>query len=199
MTKVQENKRTKLDHLVEAASALFTEKGVDLVSVAEIARRAGVAKGTFYLYFKDKEHLRDYIMARESIKLFKEADRRLRENPQPTFPSSILYLIHEVVTQLENNTNLLYFLRHSLSYALFRTNLTELMDTDEFNLTERFSQLAAYYGWKLKDAQKTLFFIVELAGSTCYSCLVENRPDTLENTRNALYEAITALLEAGKE
>ena len=40
-----------------AALAVFAEKGFAAAKLDEIARRAGVSKGTLYLYFKDKEGL----------------------------------------------------------------------------------------------------------------------------------------------
>lgn len=40
-----------------AALAVFAEKGFATAKLDEIARRAGVSKGTLYLYFKDKEQL----------------------------------------------------------------------------------------------------------------------------------------------
>jgi AcrR family transcriptional regulator len=40
--------------LLKAAFAVVTEKGYFETTVDEVARRAGVAKGTVYLYFKDK-------------------------------------------------------------------------------------------------------------------------------------------------
>ena len=43
--------------LLEAAVALFAENGLHGVTSAQIARRAGVASGTFYLHFADKEAL----------------------------------------------------------------------------------------------------------------------------------------------
>ena len=43
--------------LLEAAVALFAENGLHGVTSAQIARRAGVATGTFYLHFADKEAL----------------------------------------------------------------------------------------------------------------------------------------------
>ena len=41
--------------LVEAAAAVFSSKGVSATSVDDIVRAAGVAKGTFYLYFATKD------------------------------------------------------------------------------------------------------------------------------------------------
>jgi len=40
-----------------AALEVFSEKGFASAKLEEIARRAGVSKGTLYLYFKDKEDL----------------------------------------------------------------------------------------------------------------------------------------------
>jgi AcrR family transcriptional regulator len=41
--------------LVEAAITVFSEKGVAAAAVDDIVRAAGVAKGTFYLYFATKD------------------------------------------------------------------------------------------------------------------------------------------------
>jgi AcrR family transcriptional regulator len=57
-----EKKRAKKLRLIKAATGLFAKKGFHLTTVDEITREAGVAKGTFYLYFKDKEELLKFIM-----------------------------------------------------------------------------------------------------------------------------------------
>lgn len=43
--------------LVESARELICDKGLDAVTVDEITERCGVAKGTFYTYFKRKEDI----------------------------------------------------------------------------------------------------------------------------------------------
>lgn len=40
--------------LLEAAETVFGEKGFENASIFEITRKAGVAQGTFYIYFPDK-------------------------------------------------------------------------------------------------------------------------------------------------
>ncbi|MCB9677010.1 MAG: TetR/AcrR family transcriptional regulator [Alphaproteobacteria bacterium] len=47
----------KRDLITEAAVDVFAEKGFHQARVSDIARRAGVADGTIYLYFKNKEDL----------------------------------------------------------------------------------------------------------------------------------------------
>ena len=47
----------KRELITEAAVAVFAEKGFHQARVSDIARRAAVADGTIYLYFKNKEDL----------------------------------------------------------------------------------------------------------------------------------------------
>lgn len=54
MGKLEANKQQKLTSLLNTAFNLFTTQGVTKTSIAEISQKAGIAKGTFYLYFKDK-------------------------------------------------------------------------------------------------------------------------------------------------
>ena len=50
-------KRTDEDRkaqILDAARAVFDEKGVENATISDVVRRAGVAQGTFYLYFGSK-------------------------------------------------------------------------------------------------------------------------------------------------
>ncbi len=51
------NRRARLAQIAEAALTLFLEQGIPAVSIDQIVERAGVAKGSFYRYFRDKEEL----------------------------------------------------------------------------------------------------------------------------------------------
>lgn len=51
------NKEDKRARIIEAAWALFAERGVDATTTADIAARAGIAKGTLFLYATDKDDL----------------------------------------------------------------------------------------------------------------------------------------------
>ena len=53
MGKLESNKKKKEDALYNTAFELFTTKGTNKTTISDIVEKAGVAKGTFYLYFKD--------------------------------------------------------------------------------------------------------------------------------------------------
>ncbi len=61
--------------ILDAASAVFNEKGYAKASMAEIARKAGVADGTLYLYVKNKEDLVRGVLARFYAQLTETAQR----------------------------------------------------------------------------------------------------------------------------
>jgi len=45
------------DKLLKAAEAVFGDKGYERASIADITRKGGVALGTFYVYFPDKQSI----------------------------------------------------------------------------------------------------------------------------------------------
>lgn len=51
------NRRQRTAAIARAALALFLEQGVERVTIDDIARDAGIAKGSFYRYFEDKTEL----------------------------------------------------------------------------------------------------------------------------------------------
>lgn len=51
------NRLARTRTLVEAALRCFLESGLDAVTIDDVTREAGVAKGSFYRYFENKEDL----------------------------------------------------------------------------------------------------------------------------------------------
>lgn len=62
MTPRAQQKAQTRERLKQAAQACFAEAGYAETSIADITRRAGVALGTFYVHFADKEVLLDELL-----------------------------------------------------------------------------------------------------------------------------------------
>jgi len=56
------NRRRRSETLARAALDLFLIRGIEDVTIDEIAERAGTAKGNFYRYFDDKAQLVDSLL-----------------------------------------------------------------------------------------------------------------------------------------
>lgn len=57
----------KRRQIVEGARAIFLANGFDAASMMDIANKAGVSKGTLYVYFKNKEELFAEIVKLECV------------------------------------------------------------------------------------------------------------------------------------
>ena len=119
-SKILENKRIKKERLIDAAYSLFSHNDLKNVSIQDIVTKAGVAKGTFYLYFKDKYMLRDHLIGREVSELFKNAEAALKENDIRNFEDSVIFIINHVLMSLENNPVVLTFIKNNLSVGVFQ-------------------------------------------------------------------------------
>src|SRR5215212_2385448 len=58
---------SKRRQILDGASKVFLDLGFDGASMGEIARSAGVSKGTLYVYFADKNRLFEAIVEEEQI------------------------------------------------------------------------------------------------------------------------------------
>lgn len=68
MSASSETRATRLRHdrrlqILDSAKQVFSELGYHNASVSEIIRRAGIARGTFYLYFTNKRKVFDAILS----------------------------------------------------------------------------------------------------------------------------------------
>jgi AcrR family transcriptional regulator len=63
-TQRQRRKDARPSELLDAALELFVEKGFAAARAEEVAQRAGVSKGTLYLYYPSKEELFKAVIVR---------------------------------------------------------------------------------------------------------------------------------------
>lgn len=77
--KRQRRKESRPQEILAAAIDVFTEKGFASSQVQEIATRAGVAKGTVYIYFKTKQEIFEEIVRANVSPVFSMLDEMLRD------------------------------------------------------------------------------------------------------------------------
>src|SRR5262245_34812613 len=66
-------------HILSAALDCFVEKGFAATRLDDVAQRAGVSKGTLYLYFDSKEALLEAVVRENVVPFVERAERRLDE------------------------------------------------------------------------------------------------------------------------
>lgn len=78
--------------ILDTAEMLFASKGYTQTTINDILTAIGIAKGTFYHYFKSKEEVMDAIIARYISKGV-EAASAVADNPELSAPEKIFHII----------------------------------------------------------------------------------------------------------
>lgn len=183
--------------LLETAFKLFTDKGIKDTSIQDIVDNANVAKGTFYLYFKDKYKIRDVLIAKKSHKLFSEALQELRKNYIENFSDQVIFIINYVIDELAKAPSLLKFISKNLSWGVFTETFLKLYELSENN-KDGFYQLFLDGAMKnnISNPRIALFMIVELTGSTCFNSILFKEPVPIDEFKPYLYDLIRKILKS---
>jgi AcrR family transcriptional regulator len=75
----QRRKHARPAEILDAALELFVERGYSATRLEEVARRAGVTKGTMYLYFESKEVLFKAVVRGAVTPNLERAERQLED------------------------------------------------------------------------------------------------------------------------
>lgn len=195
MGKATANKQLKFTSLLESAFELFTEKGVGDTSISDITSRSGVAKGTFYLYFKDKFDIRNKLIMYESGKVFKAAYDKLQEEDIPNLADKLIFFIDKILDELSANPKLVSLISKNLSWAILKREIEQPIYTDVFDISGAFKALTEECGISEYDSKIMLYLILEFVGSTCYSSILNNDPCPIEELKPYIFRTIRSIIE----
>lgn len=200
MGKIDKNKEMKELSLLKTAFEFFTTKGFSKTSISDIADKAGVAKGTFYLYFKDKYDIRNRLVSHKSSQLFRNAVSELEKNSvTPEFEDRIIKIVDNIINQLNENKSLLTFISKNLSWGVFKNALTSPSAEEDINFSEVYYGMLADAPYEFSDPEIMLFMIIELVSSTCYSAILYSEPCSLDELKPHLYDTIRIIIERHKQ
>lgn len=198
MGKIESNKLQKKTSLLNTAFQLFTTKGVNQTSIAEISEKAGIAKGTFYLYFKDKYDIRNKLISHEASKLFMSASASLNSycaehDMSMIFEDKIVFIADYVINALNSDKSLLTFVSKNLSWGIFKEALTNVSD-DEVNFRDVYYEMLESSDAEFVDPEIMLFMITELVSSTCYSSILYSEPADIEIVKPYIFKTIRNII-----
>lgn len=192
MGKIEDKKKQKKEALLEAAYQLFTKKGVDNTSVSEIVKEAKMAKGTFYLYFKDKYEVRDSLIAAKANMVFErtyhQLNHQLMEKARDSIEDCIILLVDTVIDQLNSSPSLLRFISKNLSWGVF--SKLQIADLDNRNCMDIFECLLQESKKTYRQKELMIYLIVELVNASCYNVILNHVPVELAELKVELYTTI---------
>ena len=195
--RVAEKKKQKQEALLMSAFELFTSKGINNTSISDIAKRAKMAKGTFYLYFKDKYDIRDRLIANKASKLFECAKEAMENQEFSGLEDKVIFLVNHVVDQLNENKALMRFISKNLSWAMF--SHIRISNMGNMNCMDIFDDILGESDRNFRQRELMIYMIVELVSASCYSVILDGTPCSLEELKPELDRAICGLMKQFEE
>ena len=195
MGKAEENKLKKRESLLNTAFELFTTKGINNTSISDIVEAAGVAKGTFYLYFKDKYDINSKLIVHRTTLLFDSALSRMHKKNITDSREKILFVIDDIIDALTKDKVLLMFISKNLGLGFSRYVMENPIVTEEEPIREATREFLEDLGSKVTDPRLMMYMIIELTGSSIYSSILYEKPVTIDELKPHLYKTISSIID----
>lgn len=195
MRKSDLNKQKKREALLNTAFELFTTQGITRTTINNIVEAAGVAKGTFYLYFKDKYDIRNKLIAHKASRIFSVADDALSKTQLTELDDRIIFLADNIIEQFNADKSLLGFISKNLSWGIFKNELISSGDSSDVDFYNIYTVLENSPR-SFKNPEILLFMIVEFVSSTCYSSILYNEPTDIETLKPYIFDAIQQIIRS---
>ena len=193
MTKRVLNKEKKRTDILDAAYELFTTLGFARTTILGIALKAGVGKGTFYLYFDSKEDVRDVLIARKSSELLLSA---VETGDVMNLADKVLYATDCLITKLSKDIALLQFISKHLSWGLLSGSKSIKHEDDEvLDFKTFFMDIIEKEQIPIDNPELMIFTIVELINSTCHNVILMGEPVTYSDYKPYLFRTIRLIIE----
>lgn len=196
MGKVDIKKQKKKEALLNTAFDLFTSKGINDTSISDIVNKAGVAKGTFYLYFRDKYDIRNLLISHKSSQLFMSAHTDMLKANLDKMEDKIVFVMNHIIDDLVTDKKMLTFISKNLSWGFFKKALMSNDKSNDVNFLEIYKTIINESEDNYKDPEIMLFMIIELVSSTCYSTILYSEPVSIEELKPYLETAVRGIIKA---
>ena len=194
MSKVDHNKQQKRNSLLDSAFSLFIRNGFSKTSISDIVNAAGVAKGTFYLYFKDKYDIRNHLISHKASQDFLAAYTELQKHEDIVdFEDQVLFIIDNILNQFSENHSLVMLISKHLSWGFFTNSLIETPDKDVPAVYTIYQELLAKSSHTYRDPELMMYMILELVSGVSYNTILYEQPLPLEKIKEPLYKVLRSI------
>jgi AcrR family transcriptional regulator len=100
--------KSRLDRILDSAADLLVRWGYQRVTVEDVAKQAGIGKGTVYLHFRTKESLFLAVLLRVQQAVGAGMVERMRADPRHALPSRMISAVYRALAE-DPVTHRIYF------------------------------------------------------------------------------------------
>lgn len=191
LSKIGTKKKQKRQSLLDSAFTLFNQNGFSKTSISDIVEKAGVAKGTFYLYFHDKNDILDRVIENKSAEIFRQAYDAMKKTNLTDFEDKVIYIIDYILDKMKENKSMVVLVAKNLGSGLFNSTLLD----DNYGVQDTLHLIMNECDVTYHNGLTMLYLIVELVGSSSYNVILHEQPLKLEDLKPALFKSVRAIME----
>lgn len=192
--KLDEKKKQKREALLSAAYDLFTSQGIFDTSISDIVKKAEMAKGTFYLYFKDKFDIRTALITEKAGKLFSVVREKMRDKKADSLEETVIQLVDIIIDELDADKRMLEFISKNLRWGIFHKVILEGGNEVSDSFYDWYNELIQSSGRTFRNHELMIYMIVELVNSTCYNVILYQEPVGLDELKEELALLIPVII-----
>lgn len=189
----------KKAEIMEAALKVFKKKGPDKASVREIMAESGFGLGTFYLYYTDKNDLKEKIVLDKAMDIIIKAEENCGGNdPVERYISFVDYIIDYLIA----NPFELDLLSNNITWALYTKiehdeRLSEADSTLQFILSKYENLFSQSYSESQQLYILTMTFDIMM--TTCKSALMKDSTLSIDEMKPVLFAVIRKIFNGTGE
>ena len=182
---------------MDAAYELFSKKGMVNTSISDIADKAGVAKGTFYLYFNDKYDIANLLIYQKTGTIFSNAIKALEKVKILTLEDEMIFIADNIINQLNDDPSLVSYFSKAIDWGRFKEAVNSKRDSGEFDFLKAYNDFFIRYAeYNIKDPEIMWFLILEFIVSSCYSPIRCNQPSSPEEIKPYIYKVVRLIVKS---
>ena len=189
-------KLEKRKKLLDSSYELFVEKGISNVSIAEICQKAGIAKGTFYLYFTSKEDIARALNRRISFTLMQKAYDEVNRNRKDTFADNVITMANFIIDYFHADTETLKMMRKDFIFPLTVDDFDNSTNPLMISLRQEISDYARASGYSNHEILFRLYSLLSMIAGICHSVIIDHFPDTdIDDLKPVLFDMIRKAIQ----
>lgn len=182
--------------IIDTAFSLFKNSSVNSTAIDDIVKAAGIARGTFYLYFKDKNDLLEQIIIYKSTESIKAVIKNTFSPDiarEKDFFEMIRSFLNCFIDFLIAEKEILPVVTKNLSSCI--KNLPDIHDKEIQVFYEQFMDYMAGFGYTADMAHKTIFIVIDMTGSVCADAISQSKPYPIEEIRDTVIESAVCIIK----
>lgn len=193
---ILQKKLEKRKKLLDSSYELFVEKGISNVSIAEICQKAGIAKGTFYLYFTSKEDIARALNRRISFTLMQKAYDEVNRNRKDTFADNVITMANFIIDYFHADTETLKMMRKDFIFPLTVDDFDNSTNPLMISLRQEISGYASVSGYSNHEILFRLYSLLSMIAGICHSVIIDHFPDTdIDDLKPVLFDMIRKAIQ----